>query len=287
MPVIIPNLLINTETLASRLNDTDQCCIDCRFDLMDPSIGQEQYLQGHIPGAVYADLDADLAGPVTSTSGRHPLPDIANTVLKLRQLGIGEHTRVTVYDSGNGAIAARAWWLLRYLGHNQVTLLDGGFARWQREGRAVEAGVVARTAATFDAALQIDRVIETADLTAAGDAVSELRLVDARDSARFRGEVEPIDAVAGHIPGALNLPFTECLNQDGTWRSSAEIRQMLARVLGDDLHTSWSVMCGSGVTACHLAVSGLLAGYEEPRLYVGSWSEWIRDPKRKVVSNST
>jgi thiosulfate/3-mercaptopyruvate sulfurtransferase len=287
MPVKIPNLLIDTETLASRLSDTDQCCIDCRFDLMNPRIGQEQYLQGHIPGAVYADLDADLAGPVMSTSGRHPLPDIANIVLKLRQLGIGEHTRVTVYDSGNSAIAARAWWLLRYLGHKQVTLLDGGFARWQREERSVEAGVVVRPAASFDAAPQIDRVIETADLTAAGDAVAELRLVDARDSARFRGEVEPIDAVAGHIPGALNLPFTECLNQDGSWRSAAEIRQMLARVLGDDLHTSWSVMCGSGVTACHLAVSGLLAGYQEPRLYVGSWSEWIRDPKRKVVSNST
>ncbi len=285
--MIKSNLLINTETLAARLNDTNQRCIDCRFDLMNPRLGQEQYLQGHIAGAVYADLDADLAGPVTATSGRHPLPDIAKFILKLRQSGVGKHTRVTVYDSGSNAIAARAWWLLRFLGHKQVTLLDGGFARWQEERRPLEAGAVTRPVATFEGAPQAGRIIETAELVAVRDAVKKLRLVDARDAARFRGEVEPIDTVAGHVPGALNLPFTQCLNQDGTWRSSVEIRQILAKVLGDDLETPWGVMCGSGVTACHLAISGLLAGYQEPRLYVGSWSEWIRDPKRELASDST
>jgi thiosulfate/3-mercaptopyruvate sulfurtransferase len=275
-----PNPLISCESLAGRLNDPNQCTIDCRFDLVKPEAGHEQYLLGHIPGAAYLNLDTDLAGKVTSTSGRHPLPSIADAVTKLSDLGIAEHTKVTVYDASNGAIAARAWWLLRFLGHANVTILDGGFALWQQQDLPVMSGPVVREAAKFGAIANFERVIETADLAASDEAAEAARLVDARDAARFRGEIEPIDPVAGHIPGAMNLPFADCLRADGTWRSPDELRLILSEVLGDDLEAPWAVMCGSGVTACHLALSGLLAGFEEPRLYVGSWSEWIRDPGR-------
>jgi thiosulfate/3-mercaptopyruvate sulfurtransferase len=280
------NHLISPETLVSQTADPNWCVVDCSFDLMNPSAGREGYLAGHIPAAVYADLNQDLAGPVLPESGRHPLPDVAALCSTFGRLGIGNNTQVVVYDTGSGAMAARAWWLLRLLGHVQVRVLEGGFSRWQREGFSVDAGQVERNAETFIGSVTRSMVLETGELVDSGSSVGELRLLDARDAARFFGEQEPIDAVAGHIPGALNLPFTNCLNADGTWKTSAELRDLFADVLGEELDGPWSAMCGSGVTACHLALSGLLAGLQEPRLYVGSWSEWIRDPERPIAADS-
>ena len=275
------DILITVEELAD--SAALRTVIDCRFNLMQPEAGRIAYLQGHIPGAVYAHLDNDLAGPVSETSGRHPLPSSADFETTLRRLGVRDTLPVVVYDDAGGAIAARAWWLLRWAGHGDVRLLDGGFAAWRRSRLPLESGEEGPNAGSFEVVPDMTRVLETGELASDPGGPSRHRLIDARDNSRYRGESEPIDTVAGHIPGSLNLPFSECLDQDGHWHSRRKLRERFAAVLGNESSEPWSVMCGSGVTACHLAISGLLAGFDEPRLYVGSWSEWIRDASRPVA----
>ena len=278
----MPELLITADALADAIDKPGWRIIDCRFDLADPDAGQRTYAAAHIPGAVFADLDKDLAAPPGPLDGRHPLPDVDDFARTLGRLGVTNSTRVVVYDAGNGALAARAWWMLRWLGHDSVQLLDGGFAGWLRHEYPVREGVETPDAETFVATPRPELVIETAEFASHPDKIPELRLIDARDAERFRGQVEPIDPVAGHVPGAVNLPLGLSLNDDGTWKTPGELRALWHGVLGDDTEKPWCVMCGSGVTACHLAISGMLAGYCEPRLYAGSWSEWIRDPARPI-----
>jgi len=184
-------------------------------------------------------------------------------------------------------VASRAWWLLRWTGHDRVRLLDGGFAAWLREGRSTSAGSEALLPAPYRARPRDELVITTSELVEVGANLGQLRLVDARDSSRFRGEVEPIDPVAGHIPGSVNLPLTRSVNDDGTWKKADQLETLWRDVLGTDKSKPWAVMCGSGVTACHLALSAMEVGYVEPRLYVGSWSEWITDPSRPVAVGPT
>ncbi|TDJ42359.1 MAG: sulfurtransferase [Gammaproteobacteria bacterium] len=275
--------LIDAAELHRQLNDTELRVVDCRFDLMDPEAGRQAWLNGHIPGSVYADLDRDLAGPVSPQSGRHPLPDAATACETFSRMGIDSDTNVVVYDAGNGGIAARAWWLLRWLGHARVALLDGGLDTWQQEGYALESGETKVERRTFTGIANDELVITTADIIASGDSIADLNIVDARAAARFRGEVEPIDPVAGHIPGTRNLPFTDALDANNRWNSRQELADWWARELGEQPEGGYSVMCGSGVTACHLVLSASLAGLSEPRVYVGSWSEWIRDPERSIA----
>ncbi len=277
------NPLISVAELESRLEERNLRIVDCRFELTQPNAGREAYLAGHVPGAVYADLDADLAGPIGPATGRHPLPDADTLAQTFGRLGIGNRTHVVVYDDWSGALAARAWWLLRWLGHEQVQLLEGGIAKWSL-ARELETGAVTVAPEIFRASPDKRRVLAIEEIIALSGDSGSLRLVDARDAARYRGENEPIDKVAGHIPGAISLPYSELQHDDGTWLQRDELRQRLAESLGDDLEAPWCVMCGSGVTACHLAISGSLAGVREPRLYVGSWSEWITDPARPVVT---
>jgi thiosulfate/3-mercaptopyruvate sulfurtransferase len=279
-------LLISAAKLQSCIDDSDIRIVDCRFDLMQPDAGRTSYLQGHIPGAVYADLDKDLAGPIGPGIGRHPLPDPSELASTFGRLGISASTHVIVYDACSGALAARAWWLLRWVGHEQVSLLEGGISHWQELGLPIEKGDITVTPGIFKSQPRHDLVLATQEIVDAGATCTSLRLVDARDKVRFRGEREPIDNVAGHVPGAMNLPFSASLNDDGSWKSSAELESIWHAVLGPDRDVSWSVMCGSGVTACHLVISGLLAGLTEPRVYVGSWSEWITDPARKVATGA-
>lgn len=274
------NLLTGAEELAASLGDRQLRIMDCRFDLMAPEAGREAWLDAHIPGAVYADLDKDLSGPVTAATGRHPLPTAEQAAETFSRLGIDADTRVIVYDDSSGAIASRAWWLLRWLGHGRVTVLDGGLQAWRARNLPLEPGTHEVTRRDFRPSTGRARVLTSNEIAADLD----YSLIDARDAARFRGESEPIDAKAGHIPGSKNLPYTACLTEDGTWRDPRSLRQCLQPVLGDDESAPWAVMCGSGVTACHLAISGLLAGYSEPRVYVGSWSEWIREPSRPIGS---
>ncbi len=275
--------LIDAAKLHSILNDRDVRVLDCRFELMDPKAGRKAYESGHVPGAVYADLDKDLAGPVKPGTGRHPLPDPRHMAQTFGRLGIDNRCRVVAYDEGSGAVAARAWWLLRWLGHESVSILDGGFSGWAEAGLPIESDPVEIVPKSFTGQSHDERVLTTDDILAAGETASGLRLIDARDVRRFVGEVEPIDKVAGHIPGALNLPFSKNLAANGCWKSADELRDSLAELIGPPSGQRWAVMCGSGVTACHLVIAGILAGYREPRVYVGSWSEWIADPARKIA----
>lgn len=281
MPEFSP--LMDAAELHRRLDDSDLRVVDCRFNLMDPGAGRQAWLSGHIPGSVYADLDQDLAGPVSAQSGRHPLPDAATACETFSRMGIDSNTTVVVYDAGNGGIAARAWWLLRWLGHRKVGLLDGGLDAWQQEGYVLEPGETRVEPRTFVGIANDERVITTAEIIASGDSIADLNIVDAREAARFRGEVEPIDPVAGHIPGTRNLPFTDALDANNRWNSPQELADWWTRELGEQPEGGYSVMCGSGVTACHLVLSASLAGLSEPRVYVGSWSEWIRDPQRSIA----
>lgn len=274
--------LITVDELARCIDEVEIRIIDCRFDLFAPTAGRESYLAAHIPGAVYADLDRDLSAPVNASSGRHPLPALASISATFSRLGIGEETRVVVYDERSGAVAARAWWMLRWLGHSWVALLNGGLAAWEAARLPLQAGEVPVRERRFVARRQQDWTISTDEIAKAIE--QGLVLVDARAEQRFQGRVEPIDAVAGHIPGARNLPFEHCLDSSGCFRGPDALREAWAKALGGCDQKPWGVMCGSGVTACHLLLSAKLAGLPEPRLYVGSWSEWIRDPSRPVAT---
>lgn len=254
--------------------------VDCRFDLTDPGKGYREYLAGHVPGAVYAHLDRDLSGAVGSDTGRHPLPDAAVFVRTLEAWGISNRSQVIAYDYGSGAIAARLWWMLRWLGHTSVAVLNGGIAAWTRAGGAMEATESRPGRVRFMAQPAAAHPIELAELLSRR---SELILVDARDRGRYQGLAEPIDKVAGHIPGARNLPYSELLTPGGELLGSAALKERLLAVLGPDAG-SWAAMCGSGVTACHLALAAEMAGIPAPRLYIGSWSEWISDPGRPVAT---
>ncbi len=276
-------ILISVDELRSLIAQQAVVVVDTRFDLGDPAAGRRLYEEGHIPGAAFLDLDEDLAAPIGATTGRHPLPDVAQIATTLGRLGIGNDSTVVVYDGSNGAIAARAWWVLRWLGHERTRLLDGGLAAWLAAGGALEGGTATPIATEFRANPRAELVMTTDELAGDLAAIPKRRLLDARDAARYRGEVEPIDPIAGHVPGAINLPFSDLVTDEGLWRPEAERRARLQQVLGDDREMGWAVMCGSGVTACHLAIAGLEGGYTEPRVYVGSWSEWIRDPGRPIA----
>ena len=294
--------LIGIHELQQHLQDRGWRVVDCRFELPQPGKGFSDYVAGHIPGAVYAHLDRDLAAPPARSgegSGRHPLPPADVFARTLGSWGITPATRVVVYDQGGGAIAARLWWMLRWMGHRSVRLLDGGFAAWQRAGLPLSTEMPAVAPVTYAGAGDDRMTVSTGEVLEALRSGTPLTLVDARDADRFEGKTEPIDPVAGHIPGALNFPFSTSLAADGSWRSAEDLKKAWSRTLeaakgrGSDEESRsaaaedpypWAVMCGSGVTACHLALSASLAGLPAPRLYVGSWSEWIRDASRPVAT---
>ena len=274
--------LIAAEELNEHLQDSSWRTVDCRSDLSDPMAGRRDYEAAHIPGAVFADLNEDLAAPLGQFTGRHPLPDVVSITNTIGRLGISNNTAVVVYDNDSGAIAARAWWTLRWLGHTNVRLLDGGLAAWSKCEYPLSSDEVVPGPTEFVSHVRDELVITTAEICDAGANVADLNIFDARDLVRFIGEDEPIDNVAGHVPGAQSLPFPVSMNEDGYWKSMKELQELWLRQLGKNRQTEWVVMCGSGVTACHLAVSAVVAGYRDPRLYVGSWSEWITDSSRPV-----
>ena len=275
--------LITVEALERQLGDPALRIVDCRFDLMRPDKGFDDYRAGHIPGAVYAHLDRDLAGPTGPETGRHPLPEPQALAASLGRWGVGNDTRVVAYDGAGGAIAARLWWLLRWAGHAEVAILDGGIEAWKRAGLPLSSEEPNVEPRVFRAWPDKSMVVTTAEVQHAIHAGEPLRILDARAAPRFRGETEPIDPVAGHVPGARNLPSDRSLTSEGTWRPRPELETLWREALEGDRGASWVAMCGSGVTACHLALSAAEAGFAAPRVYVGSWSEWIRDPERPVA----
>ncbi len=258
--------------------------VDARFSLADPQSGAQAYAQGHLPGAVFADLNADLAEPSRPGQGRHPLPDSATFASRLGRWGIGVDTQVVVYDAGDGSMAAaRLWWMLRLIGHTRVAVLDGGLAAWQNAGLPLATAVpdvpsLPAYPGQFDPSAVVD-----ADEVAARLSQAPGWLLDARAGERFRGEVEPIDPVAGHVPGAVNRPFGLNL-RDGRFRAADELRAELLPLLGSYTPDQAVVMCGSGVTACHLLLALEHAGLHGARVYAGSWSGWISNPSRPVAS---
>lgn len=275
--------LVSTEELAAHLEDPDWVVIDCRFTLTEPEAGRTAYARSHIPGARYAHLDEDLSSPKTATSGRHPLPDPARIAAKLGQWGVGEKTQVVVYDDSFGSIAVRLWWLLRWLGHDAVALLDGGLPKWKREGRPVTEQLPTIVPAVFAAQPSRAMWVDTQAVLDALDHKQAL-ILDARADMRFSGDIEPIDPVAGHIPGAVNLPFEDNLDMGGTFLHPTELRELYQGLLQGRTPSQVIHMCGSGVTTCHNLLAMEIAGLPGGKLYPGSWSEWITDPARPVAT---
>lgn len=258
--------------------------LDCRFDLAAPEAGRQSYLRQHIPTARYADLNRDLSGPVSANSGRHPLPQPERIGARLADLGVGDASQVIAYDDANGSIAARAWWLLRWLGHERVAVLDGGFKAWVAGGGALESGEPPGPppASVFTPRVDASAVVSTAELIEALKSPQHL-LVDARAAERFTGAVEPLDPVAGHVPGAVNHPFSANLSSDERFLPPAELKRLWLERLAGTPPPEVMAMCGSGVTACHNLLALEMADLKGAKLYAGSWSEWIRDPKRPIA----
>ncbi|MBU0512199.1 MAG: sulfurtransferase [Chloroflexi bacterium] len=275
--------LISTTELAQQLDTTAWAIIDCRFWLDDTEKGRRDYRKSHIPGAIYAHLDEDLSVPkLPGVTGRHPLPPVDEFAARLGALGIGPGVQVVVYDDRAGAMAARLWWMMRWLGHEAVALLDGGFPAWLRDGLPVTAAPSAPQPHTFAPHPRPELLITTADVLARfGDPA--YALFDSRAPERYRGEVEPIDPVAGHIPGAVSAPFAENLDADDNFKSTAALRSRFVTLMRGLPAEGVAFYCGSGVTSAHNVLAVAHAGLGEACLYVGSWSEWIADPERPIA----
>jgi thiosulfate/3-mercaptopyruvate sulfurtransferase len=276
----MPTTIVSTGELAGHL-DGSWVIVDCRYDLQDESWGRGRYLEGHVPGAVYASLSADLAGSPTGHNGRHPLPDPDAMAATFGRLGIGPATQVVAYDQGSCLFASRLWWMLRYMGHDAVAVLDGGWARWVQEGRDTRPGDERRPAARFDGQPR-SAFVTTLEDVMARLAGRRALLVDARSPERFAGQVEPIDRAAGHIPGARNHHHQQNTAPDGTMLPPEVLRARFEQVLGGRPPSEAIMYCGSGVSACHNLVAMAHAGLPGATLYPGSWSEWSADPGRPV-----
>lgn len=269
--------LITPQELLPKLEDPGWLVVDCRFSLEDTEAGREEYRDQHIPGAVYAHLDEDLSGPPTTDRGRHPLPPPQALTARFSRLGVDGGKQVVGYDDSGGIIAARLWWMLRYMGHDDAAVLDGGWSAWRRAGYPVQSGLVGSTPAAFEGSPRRQMLVTL-------DQVPETRLlIDSRAPARYRGEEEPYDPVAGHIPGAVNYFYESNLNAQGDFLPSKRLRQQLTERMEDEAPQRAVYYCGSGVSACHNVLAHMHAGLPEGRLYVGSWSEWCSDPERPVA----
>lgn len=275
--------LIATQALARHLDDPSFVVVDVRHDLAQPEgWGESQYRAGHLPGARFIHLDRDLSAPKTGRNGRHPLPSPDTLAALFSRMGVGPATQVVAYDQGSGMYAARLWWMLRWLGHDAVAVLDGGYAKWVAETLPVDGRVPAPQPAPFT----IGTRLATASVQDVLDSLaSHARfIIDARAPERFRGETEPLDPVAGHIPGAHNFPFGRNLRPDGTFRAPAELAADYGALLGGTPPAQVIHQCGSGVTACHNLLAMAVAGYPLTTLYPGSWSEWVADRDRPVAT---
>lgn len=277
--------LISPQALNERQSQPGLVILDCRFALEDPDYGLRSYAEGYIEGAQFADLERDLSGPVTKgVTGRHPLPDPDELIERLRGWGINNDSDVVLYDDGPGAFAARAWWLLAWLGKRDgVFVLDGGLKAWHAAGFPLNLDSVKVPRGHFDGAPDNQLLIKAQALQKRLNDPA-LTLIDARALPRFRGEVEPIDPVAGHIPGAQCAAFGENLDSSGRFLPVEQLKQRFAEKLGDRSPDELVAYCGSGVTACHNLFALALAGYPLGKLYAGSWSEWINDPQRGVAT---
>lgn len=275
--------LVDVETVSKRLAEPDWLLIDCRASLGDALQGRRDWAQAHIPGALHADLETDLSGPTSMASGRHPLPSHEAWTATLSGWGITPETQVVAYDGNGGQFAARLWWMLHWAGHAHAAVLDGGLVAWQAAGLDLDTSARTRTPTCFQPAWHDDWLITTAGLQELlrGNCL----LVDARAPERFAGQQEPVDPVAGHVPGAVNHFCNANLDPHGKFLPPGELRRRWSATLGGSEAGELVSMCGSGVTACHNLLAMAHAGLPRGRLYAGSWSEWIRDPSRAVATD--
>lgn len=276
--------LISAETLNQHLTDPNWVIFDCRFSLAEPEAGGSAYRHGHIPGARYVHLDKDLSSAITDHTGRHPLPNFTVLAQKLGNWGVSNRSQVVVYDDVGGAFADRLWWLLRVLGHDNVAVLDGGIKHWQKQGFALTTALPAVNATTFRPYLNNELWLDAIQVQNSL-ARKSICLIDARPPERYRGEQEPIDPVAGHIPGALNRPFQLNLDSQGLFLTPDALRSQFKQLIGSTAPEQVVHYCGSGVTGCHNLLAMEHAGLTGSKLYAGSWSEWIRDKNRNVATN--
>jgi thiosulfate/3-mercaptopyruvate sulfurtransferase len=276
--------IITVNDLIQHCDNPDWAIIDCRFSLADTGLGRCSYLESHIPGAVYAHLDEDLSSPVIpGVTSRHPMPEVEIVAMTFSNWGISSGVQVVAYDDAGGALAAsRLWWMLRWLGHDAVAVLDGGWQAWQKEGYPVRDGSEAHSPRTFTPVVKSELLV-TADDVDAMRLDSSYLVVDSRAEERYRGEVEPIDPVAGHIPGAVSAPYAKNLDSEGKFLAVEKLRERYQTLLGDIPAERSVFYCGSGVTSIHNILAMAYAGLGEGCLYAGSWSEWITDPQRPVI----
>jgi len=279
--------IVSAVEVARALDDPRLRTFDCRHVLAEPAAGRQAYALGHLPGAIYVDLQSDLAGPRTPGSGRHPLPDPASFAERLRAWGVNDDSRLLAYDDASGLWASRLWWMAaKWFGHPHVAVLDGGLQGWNALGLPVTSDLPAqRPAGGFRGHVNVAAAVD-AQTTWAAAQRKTARVLDARAPERYRGEVEPIDRVAGHIPGARNHPTSQVLTTEGTWLAQDVLREQLTRTLDGASARDTITYCGSGVTACHLLLALERAGLPGGRLYPGSWSEWTTDPSRPVATGS-
>ena len=271
--------LIDVASLQQLLGDPNLILVDCRFSLADTDAGERAYQKSHIPGAVYAHLDRDISSEPVTDAGRHPLPAPEAINAMLQRLGVHANTQVVMYDDAAGMVSSRLWWMLNYMGHEAAAVLEGGWQAWQAAGGAVTSGVERNPAGTFQGRPDPDRFIQIAEVNDAS------LLVDSRAAPRYRGEMEHLDPVAGHIPGALNFPFTHNL-VDGKFLPRDELRKQLKALLGDHDAGETVFYCGSGVSACMNLLALKHAGLGDAKLYVGSWSEWSRAGDRPIATGN-
>ena len=277
--------LISTTDLVNNLHNDNLVIVDCRFDLTNPEQGFKDYLSAHVPGSFYANLDKDLASPVTSQSGRHPLPDKDAFSKMLAGWGVNDQSQIVAYDQVGGSMAVRLWWLLRYFGFNRVAILDGGIKQWVSENRPMD-DILPKlrvNASLPSLTPNPNMLVTTQEMTKLLNSPDFL-IIDARSPERYMGQSETIDKIAGHIPGAINRFHGLNLNYLGLMKSSEKLRQEYLSLIDHHAYNKVVVYCGSGVTSCHLILAMKIAGIDGPRLYLGSWSEWIRDPGRPVIT---
>jgi thiosulfate/3-mercaptopyruvate sulfurtransferase len=274
--------IISPQELHEKLGRQTWVIIDCRYSLGHPDAGEEAYKKSHIPGASYAHLDRDLSGKVVpGKTGRHPLPSIVKMTQRFSSWGISDGIQVVLYDDRSGAIAARLWWMLRYLGHDRVAVLDGGWRAWEAEDYPVETAIVGAGPRVFKPRVRENWVVD-ADHVQRRLGAENFLLVDSRMPERYRGEDEPIDPVAGHIPGATNFPHTDLVDSEGMWLTPDELEERFQTLVGNDVADEMVFYCGSGVTACRNLLAHHHAGFGDAKLYPGSWSDWITDPERPI-----
>src|SRR5258708_4762621 len=278
-----PDMLVTTEELAKHLDDPGWVVFDVRHDLVDVDKGRRAYATGHVPGAYFLHVDEDLSGPKTGTNGRHPLPDVAAFAAKMNARGVAPGVQAVAYDDLGGNFAVRLWWMLRWLGHERVALLDGGFPLWQKEGRALTREIPPPRAGAFVPHPRPGATVDVRFVERFHEDPS-LKLIDARAAERFRGEQETIDPVAGHIPGAVNRFWKANLAPDGRFKPPGQLRAEYEELLAGTRPDVAVHMCGSGVTSCHNVFAMELAGLAPGRLYCGSWSEWCADPSRPIAT---